>query len=253
MTTTLRLQSCLKRLKLPTVARHAEALAREAEESRQGYLEYLCLLLETEVCQREENQQKARIQQARFPLIKTLDTFDFSAMPSLSKPKILTLAQGEFIDKKENVILIGNSGTGKTHLATAIAHAACRQRKRVRFVHAATLVDELLAAQAEHRLTKVEKQWRQHDLIVIDELGYIPFSKTGAELLFQFCSAFYERASLLVTSNLEFAEWTQIFGNDKLTAAFLDRLTHHAHILLMNGESYRFRQSMKRLESLPNA
>ncbi|WP_328597405.1 IS21-like element helper ATPase IstB [Heliobacterium mobile] len=244
----MQLEHYLKRLKLPAMIRHAESIAREAEERGQSYLGFLKAVVEQEVIQREENQQKARITQANFPLLKTLESFDFTAIPSLNKQKVLALAHGDFMTKKENVICLGNSGTGKSHIATAIALSACQKGRRVRFTPVSALVDELLDAHQQHQLLRLEKKWSRFDLIVLDELGYIPFSRTGAELLFQFCSNRYEKTSLMVTSNLEFAEWNHVFGDEKLTAAFLDRLTHHAHILMMNGQSYRFRQSMRRIE-----
>ncbi|MHB1128419.1 MAG: IS21-like element helper ATPase IstB [Bacillota bacterium] len=249
MSLPLLLSTNLKRLKLPTVAKHAESLARDAENSNLSYLDYLNALIEQEVNQREDNQQKERIRRAGFPILKTLESFDFTAVPGLNKNKVLTLSQGEFLDKKENVLCIGNSGTGKSHIASAIALSVCRKGKRVRFTTAATLVNELLAAQDNHELPRLQRTWNRYQLVVLDELGYIPFSRNGAQLLFQFCSERYERASMIITSNLEFSEWTQVFGDDKLTAALLDRLTHHAHILLMNGESYRFKQSMRRQEN----
>lgn len=249
MSLPLLLSAHLKKLKLPTVAKYAEPLARDAEENNLSYIAYLNALMEQEVSQREENQQKERIRRANFPILKTLEAFDFTALPGLNKNKVLTLSQGDFLEKKENVLCIGNSGTGKTHLAIAIALSVCRKGKRVRFTTAANLVNELLAAQDNHDLPRLQRTWSKYDLVVIDELGYVPFSRTGAQLLFQFCSERYERASMIITSNLEFSEWTQVFVDDKLTAALLDRLTHHAHILLMNGESYRFRQSMRRQEN----
>jgi DNA replication protein DnaC len=184
--------------------------------------------------------------QARFPVLKELADFDFSCVPSLNKQRVLELAHGSYLDKAESILLVGNPGLGKTHVAIALALTACRQGHRVRFYNAAALVNELLQAQDEHQLSRFLATILKHRLIVLDELGFIPFSPTGAQLIFQFCSTLYERVSMLVTTNLRFADWTQIFGDERLTAALLDRLTHKAHILEFAGESYRFRQRMQR-------
>lgn len=246
MTTELLLGHYLKQLRLPTVAKQYAALARDAAERNLGYEAYLLALLEQEAASREENQRQQRLRHATFPLRKGLDTFDFHLLPSLSKNKVLHLAQGGFVEDRENVLLVGNSGTGKTHLATALGVAMVQKGYKVRFVTACALVEELLQAREEHRLLALEKQWLKYDVIICDELGYVPFSKIGGELLFQFFSARHERRSTIVTTNLEFGEWVSVFGEEKLTAALLDRMTHKAHILQMNGDSYRFRQSLER-------
>lgn len=168
----------------------------------------------------------------------------------LNKNRFLTLAKGEFVERKENIIFLGNSGTGKTHLATGLGIEMIQIGYKVKFITATELVEELLMANQEHKLGTLEKKWLKYDVIIIDELGYVPFSKIGAELLFQFFSSRYERASVIITTNLEFTEWTSLFGDEKMTGALLDRLTHRAHIHLLNGESYRFRQSMKRKEEI---
>lgn len=240
----LLIKSYLKRLKLPTMGSLFERLAIEASNNNHGYMDYLLALVEQEVLKREENAIKQRIKRARFPVIKTLDSFDFSIIPSVPKQKILQLAQGEFVTRKENMIFLGNPGTGKTHLAIGIGYALCTLGKRVLFVTAAGIVNELMEANASLRLLKIQKQLQRMDLIIIDELGYVPFSREGAHLLFQLCSDLYERGSLIVTSNLDFTHWTEIFGDERLTGALLDRLTHRAHIFPITGESYRFRQSL---------
>ena len=238
----------LKRLKLPSIARHYQEFARQAADHSRSYEEYLSALLEQEVLSREDSTRKNRISRAYFPLSKSLEGFDFAALPTLSKQKVLLLSQCDFIKQKENVVMIGNSGTGKTHLAIALGMCACRQGLRVKFFNAPGLVTHLLLAQQEHRLIQLEKQWLKQDLVIIDEVGYIPYTPEGAQLLFRFMASRYERGSCIITSNLEFAQWPSVFGEERLTEALLDRLTHRCHILLMNGESYRFRQGLKRQE-----
>lgn len=245
MNTELLLDHLTKQLRLPTIGRQYRSLAREAEERNLSYEEYLLALLETEAQTREENQRQRRLKQATFPVQKTLDTYDFSLMPSLNRNRFITLAKGEFVNKNENIILLGNSGTGKTHLAISLGIEMVQNGLKTKFITASELVEELLMANAEHKLGAFEKKWLKYDVIVVDELGYVPFSKIGGELLFQFFSSRYERASVIITTNLEFSEWTNLFGDEKMTTALLDRLTHRSHIHLLNGESYRFRQSMK--------
>ena len=238
------LEAYLKKLKMPQAAKVYESMAREAVDNNLDYEEYLLGVLEQEIHQRENNRIQRGIRQAAFPVIKTLENFDFKVIPSLNKPKVLKLMQGDYIRKKENIILVGNSGVGKTHIAIALGYEACRQGFKVKFYTAAGLINELLAAQQDYRLSRLEKQWLIPHIVILDELGYIPFSKTGAELLFQFCSVRYERGSLIITSNLEFPKWTEVLGDEQMTAALLDRLTHNAHILNINGESFRFRQAL---------
>lgn len=250
MNTELMLDHIVKQLRIPTIGRQYRSLAREAEERNLSYEGYLLALLETELQTREENQRHRRLKQASFPVQKTLDTYDFSLMPSLNRNRFITLAKGEFVEKKENLIFLGNSGTGKTHLAIALGIEMIQSGYKTKFITASELVEELLMANEEHKLGAFEKKWLKFDVIIVDELGYVPFSKTGAELLFQFFSGRYERASVIITTNLEFSEWTNVFGDEKMTAALLDRLTHRSHIHLLNGESYRFRQSMKHQESV---
>ena len=238
------LESYLKKLKMPQAAEVYLAMAREAENNNLSYEQYLLGVLEQEISQRENNRIHRGIRQASFPVIKTLDSFDFRAIPSLNKQKVLKLAGCEYIKKLENIILVGNSGVGKTHIATALGYEACRKGLKVKFFTAAGLINELLAAQQDYRLNRLEKQYSAFHLVIIDELGYVPFSKTGAELLFQFCSSRNERGSIIITTNLEFPKWTEVLLDDQMTAALLDRLTHKAHILNINGESYRFKQAL---------
>jgi DNA replication protein DnaC len=239
------LRANLKQLRLPTMGAEFEKLAREAAAADEGYERYLLRLTELEVAARASNAVQARIRAAGFPVPKDFDTFDFTAVPHLSKPKVLELARGEWTEQRSNVCLLGSPGTGKTHVATALGLAACRQGKRVRFLTAAALVTQLEEAQKRYQLDRLLAQLDRADLLICDELGYLSFSRAGAELLFQVFADRYERRSLLVTSNLAFGEWGQVFQGERMTAALLDRLTHRCQIFEMNGESFRFRESMK--------
>lgn len=241
----LLLQSHLKSLRLPTFIQNYRQFAEDAAQQNLDYERYLLALAEQEVAQRQLNRQQLRISQARFPVLKELADFNFATIPSLNKQRLLDLARGEYIHHSEPVILVGNPGLGKTHVAIGLALAACRQGHRVRFYNTAALVNLLLEAQQEHRFQKFLALALKQQLIVLDELGFIPLTTTGAQLIFQFCSTLYERVALLVTTNLKFADWTQVFGDERLTAALLDRLTHKAHIIEFVGESYRFRQRLQ--------
>ena len=242
----LLIQTQCKRLRLPTFARNYQKFAQEAVHAHQTFQQYLLALLEQEVLQREANQERRRIQAAKFPVLRTLDTFDFSIVPSVPKAKILELARGTYMAQCENILLVGEIGTGKTHLATALGIAACRQGKRVRFFTAANLINELTEARDEKRLLRLQAQLMQQDVIVLDEVGFVPFSAQGSQLLFQFCSERYQRGSMILTTNLEFPRWTEVFGDPQLTGALLDRITHQCHIIECHGDSYRFKQSMKK-------
>lgn len=236
------LDSYLRQLRLPTFAKLYPQFAADAARNNQDAVRFLLALVEQEVNQRQLNILQQRLKTARFPVIKELADFDFSCLPMLNKAQLLDLARGEYIRQKQSLILIGNPGLGKTHLALGLASAACREGRRVRFWTAAGLVNELIQAQDEHRLHRFIASALKLDLVVLDELGFIPFSQNGAQALFTFCSELYERLALIITTNLKFADWVQVFGDERLTAALLDRLTHHAHILELLGESYRFRQ-----------
>jgi DNA replication protein DnaC len=249
MSSDLLLQSYLKRLRLPVVAQNYPRLAEEAAANNRTYADFLLALVEGEVAQREENTQKLRLAKARFPVMKTLDAFDFSAIPALNKALILELSRGGYVEKRENIIFIGSYGTGKTHLATSLGIAACRDGKRVRFYTAAGLINDLLEAQSQLRLGRLEATLAKYDLIILDELGFVPFTKEGAEALFTFCSGRYERGALIITTNLDLVRWKEIFGDEALTGALLDRLTHRCHIIEMNGDSYRFKENLKRRET----
>ena len=227
-------------------------MAQQCAAEGVDYPRYLLRLTELELLDRERRATERRIRQARFPVVKSLDTFEFLAIPSLNKALVLELARCEF-RPRENVLPLGNSGTGKTHIALALGLAACQKGHRVRFTTAAALVHELIEAKDERRLLRFQKQIASYELLIIDELGFVPLSKTGAELLFEVFSQRYERGSTLVTSNLPFNEWTEVLGSERLTGALLDRLTHHVHILEMNGESYRLKQSKRKRGSPPNS
>jgi DNA replication protein DnaC len=240
------LRTNLKLLRLPTIGAEFEKLSREAASDNQSYSQYLLQLTELELATRQANALASRIKQAGFPVHKDLDSFDFSAVPALNKQQVLELTRGQWIDQHYNACLIGNAGTGKTHLATALGLAACRQGKRVRFFTAASLANQLEEAKQQYQLDKLLKKLDKVDLLIVDELGYLSFSRAGAELLFQVFADRYERGSILITTNLPFGEWGQIFQGERMTAALLDRLTHRCHIFEMNGPSYRFKESTQK-------
>ena len=233
----------LKTLRLPTFLREYDKVAQQCAAEGVDFPRYLLRLSELELLDRERRATERRIRQAKFDVVKSLDTFEFLAIPSLNKSLVLDLARCEFIERKENILALGNSGTGKTHIALALGLAACQKGFRVRFTTAASLAHELIEAKDERRLMRFQKMLSSFELLIIDELGFVPLSKTGAELLFEVFSRRYERSATLVTSNLPFNEWTEAFGSERLTGALLDRLTHHVHILEMNGESYRLKDS----------
>jgi DNA replication protein DnaC len=240
----------LRQLKLPTVLREYEKVAAEAARDGHDHIRYLLRLVELELIDRERRMVERHIRAARFPATKSFDTFDF-AVPSLNKPLTLELARCEYVVARDNIIALGNSGTGKTHVALALGLAACQRGFSVVFTTAAALVHQLMEARDEKRLLRLQAQLDATKLLIVDELGYVPLSQTGAELLFEVFSRRHERASTIVTSNRPFDEWTSVFGNQRLTGALLDRLTHHVHILEMNGESYRLKQSKTRRRKDP--
>jgi len=236
----------LKQLKLPTVLREYDKVARECARDGVDHPRYLLRLLELELIDRERRLVERRIRQARFPATKSLDSFVFTAIPSLNKMLVLELARCEYILRRENIIALGNSGTGKTHIALSLGLAACQKGFSVTFITAAQLVHQLMEARDEKRLLRLQRELQAPKLLIVDELGYVPLSSTGAELLFDVFSQRHERSSTIVTSNLPFEEWTSVLRSERLTGALLDRLTHHVHILSMNGDSYRLAQSTAR-------
>jgi DNA replication protein DnaC len=236
-----------KQLHLPTLGSQFTRLAEQAVKEQQSHLSYLEALLEGEVEERGRKVMARRIQEARFPTVKTLEEFDFQCAPHLPAMLLRDLSEGGYLERKEPIIFLGDTGTGKTHLATGLAVAACRQRKRVRFTTAAEMVTELIEAQSQAELTRVRNRWTRYDLIVIDELGYVVMPDTAAELLFQVIAGRAERAAVIVTTNLPFSEWTTKFPNARLCKAMLDRLTDQAHIIDTGKDSYRFLRTLKKL------
>jgi DNA replication protein DnaC len=236
----------LKALRLPTVGSECEKVARQAAADNVDHLSYLLQLLELELLDREKRAAERRLKAAKFPTIKSLENFDFSARPSVNKMLVAELVRCEFIDKRENVLLVGNPGTGKSHLATALAAEACARGYKVRFYRATELVTTLIEARDERSFLRLKGQLARLDLLVLDELGYVPASKVGAELLFDVISTAYERTSLIVTTNLPFESWTEVLGSERLTGATLDRLTHRCRIIETKGESYRLHDAKAR-------
>jgi DNA replication protein DnaC len=236
----------LKILKIPTFQREYQKLARLCATEGVDHVGYLFRLAEREMIERDRRKVERRIKAAKFPVVKSLDSFDFSAIPKLNKMQVLELARCEWIERRENVIALGPSGTGKTHVALGLGLAACQKGLSVGFTTAAALVSEMMEARYERRLLRFQKQMAAYKLLIIDELGFVPLSKTGAELLFELISQRYERGATLITSNLPFDEWTETLGSERLTGALLDRITHHVNILEINGDSYRLAQSRAR-------
>src|SRR4051794_12021915 len=238
-------QQC-RQLRLPAVSQYCGALAEQALKERQTYLGYLEALLQAELEERERHAIARRLKEAHLPRLKTLDEFDFSQAAKVSATQIRELADGGYITRTEPVVLIGDCGTGKTHLLTGLCVAACRQRRRVRFTTAAALVNELVEAKHTMQLGRVLARWARYDVIAIDEVGYVPLAEVGAELLFQIIADRTERAALILTTNLPFSEWTQVIPNARLCKAVLDRITDRAHIIDTGHESYRFRRTIEK-------
>jgi len=246
----LLLENHLRRLRLPVLLARYPKVAQDAAQRNLSYAGFLLALLDEELAQRDENMQKRRLAAAKFPTVKTLDQYDFSLMPQLNRQFVLELAQGGYVTAKENILMAGEIGTGKTHIATSFGVQACRQGHRVRFYTAAGPTNDLIEAQAAHRLGRFESTLLRHHLLIIDEVGFVPFTKVGADLLFSFLSVVHEQVSLIVTTTVPFAEWTSLFGGDqRLTGALLDRLAFHAHVLQFAGQSFRLRHSIGRQDA----
>ncbi len=236
----------LKALHLPVFLREYQKVAAQCAKETHDSARFLMELSELELIEREKKGTERRVRDAGFPVIKTLEGFDFTAIPGLNKRLVLELAGCEYLPKRENVLAVGNSGTGKTHIAIALGLSACHAGHNVKFFTAAGLVTALMEARDDKALSRFKKLMARQRLVIVDEFGYVPFSKTGAELLFEFFAERYERGSVMVTTNLPFDQWTEVLGSERLTGALLDRLTHRVHILEMNGESYRFKDSVRR-------
>ena len=247
------LEAHLRSLKLSMFLENYQAYAKDAARVGLSYERFLLALCEAESGHRDAKKIEYAIAAAKFPFIKEIASYDFSAVENIPKTRLLDLAQGGYMAKAENILLLGNPGLGKTHLALGLAVTACRQAKRVRFYKTAALVNELQLAQRKLTLSGLTARFVKLDLLVLDELGFIAVDREGAELLFQLVSDLYERVSIIVTSNLRFQEWTSIFGNDKMTLAFIDRLTHRGHVLEFVGESYRYRHRLQQNEATSQA
>jgi DNA replication protein DnaC len=239
----------LKALKMPTMHGECEKVAARCAQENVDHLGFLLQLCELELLERERRAAGRRLKAAKFPTHKTLENFDFAAQPSVNRPLMTELARCAYIDQRENVLLVGNSGTGKSHLATALGIEACSRSKRVRFWRVTELITQLIEAREERVLTRMKGQLAKLDLLILDELGYVPASKLGAELLFDVISTAYERTSVIVTTNLPFERWAEVLGCERLTGAALDRLTHRCHIVECNGESYRLKDAKRRRRS----
>ena len=248
-TSTVLLKHHLKALKLPTMTAECEKVSARCARENVDHLGFLLQLCELELLDRERRAAARRLKAARFPVPKALDEFDFAVAPSVNKPLILELMRCDYIERRENILLIGGSGSGKTHLATSLASEACARGKRVRFFRVTELATQLLEAREERQLARMKSQLAKLDLLVLDELGYVPASKIGAELLFDVISTAYERTSVIVTTNLPFERWTEVLGNERLVGATLDRLTHRCHLLEATGESYRLKEARSRQAS----
>jgi DNA replication protein DnaC len=243
---TVLLKHHLKAMRLPTVLAECEKVAQRCAADNVDHLGFLLQVVELELIERERKAAERRLKAARFPAPKTLDGFDFAARPSVNKPLLLDLARGDYLTKQENVLFVGPSGTGKTHQATSLGLAACAQGKRVRFWRVTELITTLREADQDRHLLRLRHQLGRLDLLILDELGYVPASKAGAELLFDVIANAYERQSVVLTTNLGFEHWTEVLGNERLTGAALDRLTHRATIVEMTGESYRLQDAKRR-------
>lgn len=246
------LKKNLKQLRLPMMVKEVDRSVRQAEESQISYEEFLLQLTENELASRAENTHRRRLQESRFPQLKPIEMFDMASAPELNVRLVKDLCQCEYIKESRNIVLMGRSGTGKTHLATAFGMEACRQGYRTRFTTSCGLVNELLEARDDRQLGRTLQRYSRYDLLIVDELGYVPFSKEGAELLFQVFAERHERKSVIITTNIGFADWTQVFGDAHLTAALLDRLTHHAHVISFTWDSYRLKETLKRRQKDKN-
>jgi DNA replication protein DnaC len=235
-----------KAVRVPTIATNFLPLSEQAVKENHSHIRYLEALLAIECEERDPPAIANRIRDAQLPRVKTLEEFDFAQAPQIPAPKIRELAEGGYIERSEPVVLIGDCGTGKSHLATGLCLAACRQKRRVRFTTTAALVNELVEAKQHNQVRRVMARWQKFELIALDEVGYVPLAEEGAEFLFQVISDRAERAALIVTTNLPFSEWTTVLPNPRLCKALLDRVTDRAHIIDTGTDSFRFRRTMER-------
>jgi len=236
----------LKKLRLSSMIRNLESLIRQAKQEKLSYEEFLLNLSEAEVQTRQENGRKRRLREAKFPILKPMETFQFDAAPELDVRVVKELSDCDYVQKNRNIIFVGKSGTGKTHLATALGMEACKHGIRTRFVTGCGLANELIEARDEKVLQRAVKRYAGYGLLIIDELGYVPFSKEGAQLIFQILAERHERKPVIITTNMGFGDWTQIFGDPSMTAALLDRVTYKAHVINCNWDSYRLKETLKR-------
>ena len=241
-----RVRQYCKAVRMPTVGGNFVSLADQAVKENHSHIRYLEALLAMECEERDRHAITNRIREAQLPRMKALEEFDFAQAPQIAAAKIRELAEGGYIERREPVVLIGECGTGKSHLATGLCVAACRQKRRVRFTTAAALVNELVEAKQNNQVRRVMTRWQKYELIALDEVGYVPLADIGAEFLFQVISERTERAAIILTTNLPFSEWTTVFPNPRLCKALLDRITDRAHIIETGTESFRFRRTMER-------
>lgn len=240
------IQQYCKQLRVPSIAAQFRRLAETAASQQQLHLDYLEALLAADMEEREQNTIQRRLKEAHLPKVKTLEEFQFSAAPHIAASKLKDLATGCYIERAEPVLFIGDSGTGKTHLLTALCVAACRQRRRVRFTTATGLINELVEAQHQHVLGRALRRWSRYDVIAIDEVGYVPMAEVGAEYLFQVIADRAEKAAVILTTNLPFSEWTKVIPNTRLCKALIDRITDQAHIIETGQDSYRFKRTAQK-------
>jgi DNA replication protein DnaC len=238
-----------RQLHLPTVGARCMSVEQEAIRNRISHSGYLRALLDQELEDRAQRRAQRRIAEARFPALKRLSDFSFADAPTIAAPQLASLADGGYMDRAENVLLVGDSGTGKTMLATGLGVAACEQGRAVRFTTVAALVNELLEARDEHSLSRVVTRWARLDLLIADELGYVSLPPTGAELLFQILAQRSEKGSVIVTTNLPFSEWISVFTDPRLCKAVVERLTYRSHIVETGTDSYRFKASLGRAKA----
>jgi DNA replication protein DnaC len=253
MTNQLLMKSYLKTLRLPAISAHYEEVIRDAMRSNMNYEEFLLALVRIEVSQRDINRRNRLIRRAGFPLRKLLSDYQFRSIAGLNERQILQLAGCEYVARKENIIFIGDGGTGKTHLSIGLGMCACEKDYETGFYTVAGLINLMLESRTESRLTRLIKRISRLDLLILDELGYLPMDKEGANLLFQALSERYEKGSTIITSNLAFSDWGEVFPNDRSAGVLIDRLTHHCHIIEMHGDSYRFKEGLSKRGRLPES